>query len=42
MPYLLALAAIHFAASSALGAMSVLSAKALCDLRRDSRDRASE
>ncbi len=34
MFYLAALAAIHFTASTALGAMSVLSAKALCDLRR--------
>lgn len=34
MPYLLALGAIHFLAGSALGTMSVLSAKALYDLRR--------
>ena len=34
--YLPALAAIHFTASAALGAMSVLSAKALYDMRRRS------
>jgi len=32
--YLPALAAIHFTASALLGGMSVLSAKALCDMRR--------
>ena len=34
MVYLAGLAALHFAASSALGAMAVLSVKALRDLRR--------
>ncbi len=36
MPFLLALGAIHFIAGSALGAMGVLSAKALRDLRAQS------
>jgi hypothetical protein len=32
--YLPAIAAIHFAASAALGAMSVLSGKAVCDMMK--------
>ncbi len=35
--YLPALAAIHFTASAAFGAMSVLSAKALYDMRKPER-----
>ena len=37
MIYLGGLAAIHFAASTALGAMAVLSAKALYDIRRTAK-----
>ena len=36
--YLPTLAAIHFTASALLGAMSVLSVKTLCDMRRGNRN----
>ena len=35
--YLPVLAAIHFTSSAALGGMAILSAKALCDMRREDR-----
>lgn len=35
--YLPLLAAIHFSSAAALGGMAVLSAKALCDLRKAER-----
>jgi hypothetical protein len=38
--YLPVLAAIHFTSASALGAMSVLAAKAVCDMRCEDRRRA--
>ncbi len=37
--YLPLLAAIHFSSGTALGGMMVLSTKALCDMRREGRDR---
>lgn len=42
MLYLSAIAAIHFAASSALGAMTVLSAKTLLTLRREMKARSEQ
>ena len=40
--YLPVLAAVHFSAGTALGVMSVLSAKAVRDMRRADRERSTE
>ena len=40
--YLPAPAALHLSAGAALGLMSVLSAKAVCDMRRTARDGAAD
>lgn len=39
--YLPVLAWIHFSSSAALGGMAVLSAKAVCDMRREDRAKAT-
>ena len=39
--YLPMLAMIHFSSGAALGGMAALSAKAVCDMRREDRAKAS-